>query len=214
MAAESYALPFPHVTIKSGAGYVECRCGATWSLSCHLTLPSGKVWGRDCIYARCDAALAAVDELTRDLACCHLLVLTEAEEEAKDGTDVAVLAAEAYEAVKAWAEDVDMRIITAENRAAKVEAERDRLRDERDELRATCDNERGEGAPPSEGWRWNPHTHYWFSADAFVYRGGDGAPSWWWSRRSPPDHRMSGGVAQFLTARAAMIAADAAGAKS
>ena len=30
----------------------------------------------------------------------------------------------------------------------------DEARRERDELRATLDNERGEGEPPSEGWEW------------------------------------------------------------
>ena len=84
---------------------------------------------------------------------------------------------------------------------------------ERDELRATCDNERGEGVPPSEGWAWRLTAHAqeeegdehgWYNGDKLAVPATHG---WVW--------QVVGGEADLApTARAAMIAADASGAKS
>lgn len=70
---------------------------------------------------------------------------------------------------------------------------------ERDELRATLANERGEGEPPSEGWEWADDA--WHKGAAYVWRR-DSVPTWEWTVG-----RSWRGEAP--TARAAMIAADA-----
>ena len=86
----------------------------------------------------------------------------------------------------------------------------DALTAERDELRLTLANERGEGAGPSDGWAYFPRPEVWARgvgsawdidrADAVV--GLDGPGQWDW--------RVGRAEKRAPTARAAMIAADLA----
>lgn len=93
----------------------------------------------------------------------------------------------------------------------RLTAERDRLRDERDELCLTLDNERGEGAPPSEGWKWggacwvrdlpdNRQLRVSLEADIDT-------PNWRCWEEAAEDYSGSF-IVNAPTARAAMITAD------
>jgi len=175
----------------------------------------------DTLPAHLRTALAAVDILTCDLACCHLLVLTEEEEEAKDGADVAALASEAYDAVKAWAEDMDMQLVSALARVADVEKERDEAIARLAEAEATLANERGEAAP--SGWtsRTRGDSVRWVRdgsqrpgrmCDAVYGKNPDGTFGWhWWDRDVDLDGEVGDtyGSGYARTAREAMKAADA-----
>lgn len=80
--------------------------------------------------------------------------------------------------------------------------ERQTLRAEVAELRATLANDRGEGEPPSEGWKWNQHARFWHrgSRDRTAYWN-DFGRSWWWQ----VGDTTSG---PYKSARSAMKAAD------
>lgn len=90
------------------------------------------------------------------------------------------------------------------------------LEAERDELRLTLLNERGEGAPPSEGWAWGDDggkcsQHEWIKAgprlDSAVWRGPCNIEPYWYWQAHPIGGSRQGSEP---TAREAMKAADIA----
>lgn len=83
-----------------------------------------------------------------------------------------------------------------------------RLKAELAEALATLANERGEGEPPCEGWRWNPHARFWHCGTAAVFWA-DYARVWWWDDY-PTIGRSPGSRGPHKTARAAIRDASAA----
>lgn len=126
--------------------------------------------------------------------------------------DLAAVEARMTHALRIVADVCDDPVITAAlaDLPILVKRERDRgaVLKERDELRATIDNERGEGAGPSDGWTCEPGGRFWRHDHASAHVVNQHTGGWAWFIYDSEGDERDDGIAE--TARQAMRAADAA----